>query len=72
MSNHKDNQRRDLLQGVGNILDQCADNPDALQAAIENWEPALTPTLLFIAVNERQMNQKLAEHINRLEQGGSL
>ncbi|MEJ6548778.1 hypothetical protein PQI66_04390 [Corynebacterium sp. USCH3] len=69
MSNHTDRQRRELLQGVGNILSQCADDPNTLQAVIDNWEPALTPTLIFIAVNERQMNRKLAEHINDLEQG---
>lgn len=69
MSSHTDRQRRDLLQGVGNILDMAADDPHTLQAVIDNWEPALTPTLVFIAVNERQMNRKLAEHINDLEQG---
>lgn len=69
MSSHTDRQRRDLLQGVGNILDMAADDPHTLQAVIDNWGPALTPALVFIAVNERQMNRKLAEHINDLEQG---
>lgn len=69
MSSHTERQRRELLQGVGKLLDMAADDPDALHTATHNWPTELIPTLVFTATNERQMNRKLAEHINDLEQG---